>query len=327
MRFDPAVRHKACYGRRRQFRMMPSTRRQFLASSLGVAAALATAGCIDDTPGTDDDTPTDFGTEPKGSPSETEVPPPASAERTVGGDAVAVFDIVAEKAVTYESIMGSGGVVAPEGWQFVVASVRSDAELELDAFSLRVGGETLAAVDPGDAGAQNDAVAGHEGGIVGSPELTGGDAARYVAFELDSPIQVDDPQIVLERGGESATWSLPDEAAETLAGSAPSFELDSLSAPDSVTQGEAMTVELSVTNTSDTDGRFVAAAYWPTELIADDDESHLIEQSVDAGASTTATLTIDTGYTTDEDGPITLRIEGHVSAEQEITVEDASTPT
>ncbi|MFD1525741.1 hypothetical protein ACFR9S_05390, partial [Halolamina salina] len=120
---------------------MPSNRREFLAGSLGLAAALVTAGCIGDTPG-NTDSPTDSPTEPKGSPSDTEVPPPAASERTVGGATVAVFDVVAEKAVTYESIMGSGGVVAPEGRQFVVASVRSDAELETEAFSLRAGGES-----------------------------------------------------------------------------------------------------------------------------------------------------------------------------------------
>ena len=306
---------------------MPSTRRQLLASSLGAVAALGTAGCIGDVPGTDGESPNDSPNDsPNGSPSDTEVPPPASAERTVGGADVTVFDIVAEKAVTYESLMGSGGVVAPEGRQFVVASVDTDAELTMDQFTLHAGGESWAAVDPGDEGAQNYSVAGHEGGSLDGP-ATGASDNRYVAFELDSPMETEEPRIVLENGGESGEWSLPDAAAETLAASAPSFELDSLSAPDSVTQGEAMTIELSVTNISDTDGRFLAAAYWPTELIADDDESHLIEQSVDAGASTTATLTIDTGYTTDEDGPITLRIEGHVSAEQEITVEDASTPT
>ncbi|QKY20172.1 hypothetical protein B4589_007185 [Halolamina sp. CBA1230] len=305
---------------------MPSTRREFLAGSLGLAGALVTAGCIGDSPGGDTESPTDTPTEPKGSPSETEAPPPASAERTVGGDDVAVFDIVTEKAVTYQSIMGSGGVVAPEGRQFVVASVRSDAELETDAFSLDAGGESWAAVDPGDEGAQNYAVAGHEGGIVGSPELGGGDPPRYVAFELDSPLDAEEPRIVLERGGESAEWSLPDDARETLAASAPSFELDSLDAPESVQQGESMQVELTATNTSETDGRFLAAVYWPTELIADDDESHLIEESVDAGESVTASLTIDTEYTTGEDGPVTLRVAGYVSAEREITVENTSTP-
>lgn len=307
---------------------MPSTRRQFLTSSFGVAAALATAGCIGDTPGTDDpstDSPTDTPEPPNGSPSETEVPPPAADDRTVGGATVAVFDVVAEKAVTYESIMGSGGVAAPEGRQFVVASVRTDAELAASSFSLHAGGETWATTSVGDEGSNNHAVAGHAGWRIGAP-ATGGDGPRYVAFELDSPLETDDPRIVLDHGGESAAWSLSDGAAETLAAPSPSFELDSLSASDSVQQGEAMTVELSVTNTSETSGRFLAAVYWPTELIADDDESHIVEQSVDAGASTTASLTIDTEYTTNEDGPVTLRVEGHVEAEQEITVEGASTP-
>lgn len=303
---------------------MPSTRRQFLASSLGVAAALATAGCIADSPGTGSESPTDS---PKGSPSETETPPPEPAERSVGGTTVAVTDIVAEKAVTYESVMGSGGVVAPEGRQFVVASVHTDAELEMADFSLSAGGESWAAVDPGEHGALNYSVADHEGGVVGSP--AGGDESKcYVAFELDSPISAEDPRIVLERGGESGEWALPDSARETLAASAPSFELDSLSVPDSVQQGEPLAVELTATNTSDTDGRFLAAVYWPTHLIADDDESHLIAESVAAGASTTASLSLDTEYTAASESPITLRVEGYVEAERDVTVEGGTaTPT
>ncbi|WP_435118678.1 hypothetical protein [Halolamina sp. C58] len=297
---------------------MPSNRREFLAGSLGLAAALVTAGCIGDSPG-NTDSPTDSPESPNGSPSETEVPPPASTERTVGDATVAVFDIVAEKAVTYESIMGSGGVVAPDGKQFVVASVRSDTELEMDAFSLDAGGESWAAVDPGEEGAQNYAVADHEGGVVGSPELGGSDDARYVAFELDSPLDAEEPRIVLERGGESGEWELPEEARETLAASAPSFELDALSVPDSVDRGETLDVELTATNTTETPGRFLAAAYWPTR-IADDDESHLIEQSVDAGETVMASLSIDTGDTQTDEGSATFRLSGHVDAEREVTV-------
>ncbi|MBP1988236.1 twin-arginine translocation signal domain-containing protein [Halolamina salifodinae] len=297
---------------------MPSTRRQFLAGSLGVTAALATAGCIDDSPGTESESPTDS---PQGSPSETETPPPESAERSVGGDTVAVTDIVAEKAVSYESLMGAGGVVAPEGRQFVVASVRSDAELEMDQFSLQAGGEPWAAVDPGEHGARNYSVADHEGGVVGEPAASGDGSKRYVAFELDSPLSAADPRIVLERGGESGEWALPDATQETLAASSPSFERDSLSVPDSVQQGEPLEVELTATNTSDTDGRFLAAVYWPTRLIADDDESHLIESSVAAGESTTASLSLDTEYTTDTSRTVTLRVEGHVDAEREVAFE------
>lgn len=301
---------------------MPSTRRQFIAGSLGVAAALATAGCIDDSPGTgtksDTQSPTNS---PSGSPSETETPPPESAERSVGDATVAVTDIVAEKAVSYESLMGPGGVVAPEGRQFVVASVRSDAELEMGQFSLDAAGKSWAAVDPGDEGARNYSVADHEGGVVGEPAASGDGSKRYVAFELDSPLSAEDPRIVLERGGETTEWSLPDAARETLAAPSPSFELDSLSVPDSVQQGEPLNVELTATNTSDTAGRFLAAVYWPTRLIADDDESHLFESSVAAGESTTASLSLDTEYTTDMNRTVTLRVEGHVDAEREVAFE------
>ncbi|MFW5934365.1 MAG: hypothetical protein ACOCQL_00780, partial [Halolamina sp.] len=167
--------------------------------------------------------------------------------------------------------------------------------------------------------AQNYAVAGHEGGIVGSPDLAGGDEPRYVAFELDSPLDAEDPRIVLERGGESGAWSLPDDARETLAASAPSFELDSLGAPDSVDRGETLEVALTATNSTETAGRFLAAVYWPT-TIADDDESHLIERSVDAGETVTASLSIDTEHTETDDGTAPLRVAGHVDAEREVTV-------
>ncbi|MFW5949355.1 MAG: hypothetical protein ACOCSD_07145 [Halolamina sp.] len=303
---------------------MPSTRREFVASSLGLAAALVTSGCIDDAPGTGSESPTDS---PKGSPSGTQTPPPESAERSVGGDTVAVTDVVARKAVTYDSMMGSGGVVATEGRQFVVATVHSDAELEMEQFSLAAGGESWHAVDPGEHGAQNYAVADHEGGVVGEPATGGEDANRYVAFELDSPLEPatpaegDSPQIVIENGGERGRWPLPDEARETLAAPSPSFELDSLDVPESVQQGDPLDVELTATNTSETDGRFLAAVYWPTHMVADDDESHLIEESVDADESVTASLSLATEYTSAEESPISLRVEGYVEAEQDVVVE------
>jgi hypothetical protein len=87
-----------------------------------------------------------------------------------------------------------------------------------------------------------------------------------------------------------------------------------------------MDVSLTVTNAGDTGGRFLAAVYWPTELIADDDESHIVETTLEAGASTTQSLAIDTEYTTNEDGQITLGVAGHVSAETEVTVTAAGTP-
>lgn len=301
---------------------MPS-RRSYLTGIATVLTGLA--GCTSGPGGTVTTTETEpTGTDPKKSPSGTATEPPEDAKRTLGGDTVAVTDIVARKAVTYQSTMGSGGVVAIEGEQFVVASVQSDAELSLDSFSLRAAGDEWVASTLEDTGAKNYAVEGHEGGAVGSH--VGGDGPNYVVFQIPSPLEVAEPVIHLDHGGESAEWSLPDEAVSSLAAPEPSFELDSLSTPDSVRQGDRMDVSLTVTNTSDTDGRFLAAVYWPTELIADDDESHIVETTVDAGGSTTQSLSINTEYTTNEDGPITLWVDGYVSAETDVQVTDASTP-
>lgn len=301
---------------------MPS-RRRYLTAVGAVLTGLA--GCTSGPGGTVTTTETEpTGTEPKKSPSGTPTEPPEDATRTVGGDTVALTDILAKKAVTYQSTMGSGGVVTIEGKQFVVASVQSDAELSMDGFALRAAGDEWVASTLEDTGATNYAIEGHEGGPIGKP--IGGDGPNYIVFEIPSPLDAAEPVIQLDRNGESAEWSLGDDAVTTLAAPEPSFELDELSAPDSVRQGDQMDVSLTVTNSSDTDGRFLAAVYWPTELIADDDESQIVETAIDAGATTTQSLTIDTEYTTNEDGPITLRVAGHVSTETEVMVEDASTP-
>lgn len=308
---------------------MPSNRRQYLAAAASLLGA-GVAGCLGspgdggtDSPTDDTDSPSGSPTELKGSPSETATDPPDDAERTVGGDAVGVTDIVARKAVTYTSIMGSSGVAVADGKQFVVASVHADAELSPDEFSFHAGGESWATADPGDHGAQNVKVAGHG---KGSLDMGYTDGPAYIAFAVPSPLDSDDPRIRIDHGGESAEWSLDSAAKEALAAPAPSFELESLDAPDSVEQGEGMEVSLTVSNTGDTEGRFLAAAYWPTHLIADDDESHLFESTVDAGATSTLSVTIDTSYTTDEDEPVTLSVEGYVQTSTEVQVTNAGTP-
>lgn len=312
---------------------MPSSRRRFLTVGAGLAAGTGLAGCVGDagpadgTERTDEPTSTATPTDdedpektPRGS--ETPTDPPDETARAVGDATVAVSDIVARKAVVYASTMGSGGIVAREGEQYVVASVHSEAELDGSAFSFPNGDRSWTASDLDEAGALNRAVAGHEGGFVGSPvQQTRG----YVAFAVDSPLEPSEPRIRLEHGGESAEWTLPEDAVSTLAAEAPRFELDSWEAPDRVTQGDEMDISLSVTNASEVAGRFLAAVYWPTERIEDDDESTILEATVDAGASTTETATIDTGDTASEDGPVELRVEGHVEASAAITVVGAGT--
>ena len=80
-------------------------------------------------------------------------------------------------------------------------------------------------------------------------------------------------------------------------------------------------VSLTVENTSETGGRFLAACYWPTERIADDDESTVVEREVAAGETVGIPVSIDTEYTARESGPVTLRVDGHVTAEREVRVD------
>lgn len=238
-------------------------------------------------------------------------------------EGVVIDDIVVRKAVTYESKMGSGGVLAGDGQQYVVASVRADRELTQSEFTFETDDESWAPGLPDTAGAINYAVAGHEGGPVG--RNLGGDRS-YLAFTLPSPLTVSNPRIRVT-GSDGAEWRLSSELRERLAAPSPRFELDNLSVPDEVSQGDPLTVALSVSNISETDGRFLVALYWPTKLIADDDESHIAMREVVAGDDATVSVEIDTRHTTNEPEPVTLSVRGHVTVTRDVQVQDASTPS
>ena len=241
---------------------------------------------------------------------------------------VSVDGIVARKAVRYESVMGSGGVLAGRGEQYVVASVRGATELDAATFTFEASGRSWSPGLPGTRGAINVAVAGHEGPPVGQRGL-GGDGPSVLAFTVPSPLSARNPRIRFDGGEsrESREWPLPPVARDGLAAPAARFELDSLSVPTSVSQGDPLSVSLSVTNVSETAGRFLAALYWPTDTIADDDESHILEQVVDAGETVSLTRDVDTEYTTSEPRTVTLEVRGHVSADREVQVKNASTPS
>ncbi|MFD1586514.1 hypothetical protein ACFR9U_05940 [Halorientalis brevis] len=295
-------------------------RRQLL--TLAGAGLVGLAGCLSD-PGSgppeeepSDPTTTDSPTSsPTGSPTTSPDDPPSP-------DGVTVEDVVVRKAVTYESIMGSGGVLAAEGTQYVVATVRSDRN-DLPSFTFETDDQSWESGLSDTVGAANFAVAGHEGGAVG--RRLGGDGESFLAFEIPSPLSASNPRIRLG-GSDPAEWPLSADATARLAAPAPRFELDELSVPDIVSEGDALSVTLTVRNVSDTDGRFLAAVYWPTARIADDDESHLVERQVAAGESATATLELSTEYTAAESGPVTLSVDGHVAAEREVTLQNVSTP-
>jgi len=244
------------------------------------------------------------------------------ADRERSTAEVSVTDIGVRKAVIYESTMGSGGVLAPVDRQLVVASVRDGSDRSASAFQFETEAESWTPGLPDTRGARTYAVAGREGGAVGSPAAG---ERQFLAFTVSSPLSAIEPRIRLtDSGGEE--WPLAESAGERLAAASPAFELDDVTVPAEVNQGESLPVSLTVQNVSETDGRFLAAVYWPTELIADDDESRIVEEEVAAGERTTAGVDIDTEYTTDQDGSVVLAIDGHVAGRRAVQVSDAERP-
>ncbi|MDS0283131.1 hypothetical protein [Haloarcula onubensis] len=234
-----------------------------------------------------------------------ETPTGTDATATPSGSQEPVGDIVVKKAIAYESLMGSGGVLAPVDEQFVVASLPDRDGTGRATYTFETDASSWTAGLPQTRGARNASVAG-----VSRP---------FVAFTVPSPLSASNPRI--RRAGDGAERQLSADARATLTAPAPRFELDELVVPDSVEAGAPLSVSLSATNVSDTDGRFLAAVYWPTARIADDDESHVVDRTVAAGDSLTASLELATEYTASESGPVTLSVDGHVRASREVRLE------
>jgi|GEM_PF-1269846 len=293
-------------------------RRPFLAASATALGILA-GGClsISDPAGgeptfTEDRTPTR-----EASDTATLTPP----------DGVVVEDIIVRNAVAYESTMGSGGVLADRDAQYVVATVRAAGELSADAFSFETDDDSWDPGLPSTRGALNWAVAGHEGGAVGESAVGG--VRSYLAFAVPSPLSASNPRIRLTTDvgptDSGAEWALSADVRERLETPGPRFELVELAVPDRVSHGETLPVSLTCQNLTTTDGRFLAAVHWPTERIVDDDEAHIVERDVAADETATATLELDTEYTAFESGPVTLSVDGHVSAERQVELQDVPT--
>jgi hypothetical protein len=305
---------------------MPSRRRYLALLGAGLAA---TAGCLSDGDGGATDTQPHDTTRP---PTTDTTAPPTTTHGTTRGpgtttgdpvEGVTVSDLGVVKAGAYYAWPYSTEVYAPPGKQFVVASVRMPGGRTAPGFSFRAAGETyqpgIDGVDsPGWAGST---FAGREGGLVAGQH----EGSGYLAFTVPSPIDAADPRIRLD--AEDRAWPLPDAARERLATPSPSFRLDGFEAPDSVERPHSVDVSLTVTNTSDVDGRFVAGLHWPTNVVADDDETHVLRQDVAAGASSTLSRTLGTEYATFETDTLTLSLGGYVSAAREVTVEADGTTT
>lgn len=233
---------------------------------------------------------------------------------------ITVSDIVVQKAVIYESVMGSGGVLTANGDQYVVATVSSNRDINPSEFVIRADDQSWQSGLPETRGAVNTRVADHGGGPVGSDVSPG--APSFLAFTVSSPLPVSDAHI--EYVPTEQTWSLPASERDILAASAPHFELKSFDAPDTVTRGNPLSVSITVQNISEISGRFLAAIYWPTRT-ADDDESTLLNRRISAGETTTFEVDIGTGNTPSTDGPVNLVVDGHITATRDITVTSSET--
>jgi hypothetical protein len=303
---------------------MPSNRRQLLAT-VG-ALSIGIAGCLGQSPGgTGDESPT---------PTDESPPDTATAERSsfslpessvkfLGDVRVAVANPTVGKAITYTSIMGSGGVLQSDGKQFVVAAVQSQQGTTVDAkgdpayddFELVVDGETYPTVEieKRTTGAYTRSLGERGNGRYGSPYSSGW-AVGWLAFE--PPSNESEAAIRCRYGGETVEWSLPEEAVTELARPAPKFELESF---DATVDKYSVDLSFVAKNVSENDGEFLAAIYWPTTGIADDDESTILRRSVSGDERIEWSGSFPTEYT---DGVVTARLGGGVTGEIEVDLEE-----
>ncbi|WP_440008430.1 hypothetical protein [Halomicrococcus sp. SG-WS-1] len=306
--------------------MPPRNRRSFL--GVAGAALVGVAGCLGDTPaGTTDEPSTEPSTTTaRTTTATTSSSPTAASVRVLGDVRVAVVDATVRKAVAYESIMGSGGVLARDDRQFVVAAVQSQTgstvdatgDPPYDAFELVVDGETYPAVEIEDRtrGAYTTSLA-EQASIRYDAPYADGRTTGWVAFEPPSPLDATDAAVRCRYDGETVTWPLASDQTATLGRQAPVFEPRSFEA---TVHDAGVDLSLVAENVSETEGRFLAAVYWPTARIADDDESTVVEDSVAAGGRIEWTGSFDAEYAAGEDGTVTASVDGAVSAETTVDV-------
>lgn len=229
---------------------------------------------------------------------------------------ITVTDVGVRKAAAYESETGSGGVVAADGTQYVVARIRHDGNVSPSAVTLEAGGDSWDHGLSDTEGGVNVCVAGREGFPFGYLAAAA-DEWSHLAFAVPSPLSASAPRIRYS-GLRTVEWPLGAACRERLAAPAPRFELLDLSVPYEVWGNGPLGVTFEVRNVSAVAGRFLAAVYWPTRGVADDDESRVLEAYVPADDRETFAEYIRTRGTADENTTVELRVEGHVSARRSI---------
>lgn len=296
------------------------TRRRYLAA-LGIGLTGVT-GCLSDgeTPaGADGGDGGDGGTDTTDRPPGTTTTDGPDSTRDFGE--VSLSDVGVQEAVTYYRWPGSTAVLAPADEQFVVAQVTGPEAATAPRFVFRADGREWV---PGIGRRETSgpaSVAGRDGGSATEDFRESG----YLAFRVPSPIEASDPRIVAP--DQEVSLSLSDAATERLASHSPMFSLERVEVPDSVTHPAPVDVAVTVRNTSDVDGRFLAGLHWPTEMVADDDETTVVEGQVAAGETASFSASLDTEYAVRETTEHPLTISGYVDAERSIRVVREGTTT
>jgi len=297
------------------------TRRRYLAA-LGIGLT-GVSGCLSDdgTPagadGGDGDTDAPDGTTDR-RPGTTVTDGPGSSQEF--GE-VTVSDVAVREAVTFYRWPSSTEVLAPADEQFVVAQVTGPEDATPPAFAFRADGREWSPGIGRGATSGPASLAGRDGGSATEDFRESG----YLAFRVPSPVDAADPRIVAPDRG--ASLSLSDAATAQLATASPMFSLERVEVPDAVDHPAPVDVTVTVRNTSDVDGRFLAGLHWRTEMVADDDETTVVSGQVAAGETASFSASLDTEYAVRETTDHPLTVSGYVTAERSIRVVREGTTT
>jgi hypothetical protein len=285
------------------------SRRRYLAA---VAGLVGTVGCLgggrEDAEGTNP-TSVDIG------------------ETTTGSEWRATDDLArlaVRKGIQRNSWPGSTSTIVREDWQFVVAEVVGDELPDRTAVSVVAAGE---AYPHGFGGLEDvagptfpDTVDGRETPVLGNQSKRGVDGRATVVVPVPCPLDVE--RVAFRLGGDGGRRvTLPNGAVASLAEPSPSFSLESFDVPGTVTAGEPFSLDVTVTNTSGVDGRFLGAVTVPTPKVTDDDETVVFTGRVATGE--TKTVSHELSLHDPRTAPVSLT--GYVSGTREVTVQNPST--
>lgn len=261
---------------------------------------------------------------------------PEETIQSVGDARVAVANPVVRSAIVLRT-RSSSEVLVADGRQFVVVAVQSatsgrataKGDPSVDAFSFVADDQTYA---PTRFERLKDHVAQYADGnphsLAGLGDSPYGDPyateVGWLAFEPPSALDASKAEIRCNYGDETATWSLPKQAVSALGRSTPTFELRSFEVAN-VGDGSAK-ISLVAENVSDVGGEFLAAVRWPTRA-TDDDEAHIVSESVAAGGRVEWSKTTSLDAARADDGTVTTTVEGVVEGSTTIQLGDTKTET